>query len=331
VASLAGYLVFGISVIAILGLCRTRESFTRLFAGLAVGWGIACFVQPEPLFSEAPWKFGFAVPVTLLLILLAVAVRSRLASVLLVAAAAVANILGDYRSLALLCAIAALPLVLGSGNALSQSSARRAYAAFVGGAVAVGLGIAAAYSALASSGVLGFEAAVRLATQGGGSPLLMLLGGRNEIFFSFPAALINPIIGLGPHPPVPAGILEGGIVTLSGLGLHSAFVPQADLTVLPMHSFIMSGWIEGGVLALLFWVFVLFTVVRGQVAALRTPRESVLPLFVGLLLTWNLFFSPFGGSNRFLSAAALAFLVHLIYLRRSEDSLAVTDEKALRL
>src|SRR5207237_3291598 len=89
---------------------RTRR-YLLFGAGLAGGLALQYFVQPSAYAVLDPWKFGLAMPVTLLLALAATSRRaqaSRIVAPALLGVGAAVNLLNGYRSMAGLCLVGAV-------------------------------------------------------------------------------------------------------------------------------------------------------------------------------------------------------------------------------
>lgn len=316
--------VFSISICAILCTCSSYGSFVALFVGIALGGLVACIIQPNEFFFGSPWKFGYSIPVTLLGVIVASRLRILVWRTIVLILLAAMNILGDFRSLAIiLVVIAGMQFWL---SARAKSDTNKSAVGAILGLVAIGsfagLLLAQIYTFLVSAGILGKAASIRLQLQGGGSPILMLLGGRNEVFYSIPAALDNPILGYGSQPMSPGWITENGRETLFQLGLSTLANAAPVNGVLPTHSFLMGGWIEAGVFGLTFWLWILLVACRSVIVLFRkTERDTIVTTFMVILMIWNLFYSPFGGTTRFVTSATVAFLVFIYTQSRKNEQM----------
>ncbi|GER21700.1 hypothetical protein NCCP1664_01970 [Zafaria cholistanensis] len=227
-------------------------------------------------------------------------------------AAASANLMQDFRSLALLMgAVMAFGVARFCLRPMAGVISRAACLWVVAVALAgtFGYALAKLYATLVGGGYLDEQAEIRLELQGGGSsPLLMLLGGRNEIFYSLRAALEHPILGYGTEPIYAPEIIEAGSTQLLNLGLDQAALSRLATSTVPAHSSIMSSWLEAGILGLLAWVVLIALGLR-SITLVNTWNLPiwVLPTFTGLLMIWTATFSPFGATTRFLTAATLTW------------------------
>ncbi len=157
----------------------SRQFLTDGQVALAFGAGILLGVSPNSaLFAENPWKFGFAVPIAIILLALAQLTGRRVVEAVVVLALTVASALADARSsFAILMATALLVFwQMRPGRASRRASALRV----VAGLAALGVIIYTFVQALILDGVLGEETRLRSLEQIDSSGSL-LLGGRPEL------------------------------------------------------------------------------------------------------------------------------------------------------
>ena len=82
---------------------------------------------------------------------------------------------------------------------------------------------------------------------------------------------------------------------------------------IPTHSHLTMSWVEGGVLASLFWFYMLFLIGRSIIRLTETPHPLG-PLYMFLLinLTWDILFSPFGLTRRMFEAFFIVIMINLL-------------------
>lgn len=325
---LSAAFVFYLSVCMTLRICSSHASFGYLGLGMGVGYLGAAFIQPAYYFAEAPWKFGLGIPITLIAMVIASTTGSRVTKVAVIVAAAGANIAGDYRSLALISGAVLAAELLSPKVTTSLTTGRRVtFAAKILASVGVvGVAVSQVYAQLASAGSLGDQARYRLELQGGGNPIYMLLAGRYELFFSLPAALRSPLLGLGPDPQATMAQLAESEQRVREAGLTLVADSFSSTGNIPTHSAIMSMWLTAGVLGLLAAVAVTSLVALLVANSVSIGRFRVLAMFLGLLTLWNLTFSPFGGTTRYLTAATVAWAVFTISNRETSGKLHENGE-----
>jgi O-antigen ligase len=151
------------------------------------------------------------------------------------------------------------------------------------------------------------EAADILGRQAQGD-LGVLLGGRSEILIASQAIMDSPLIGHGswakdPHYSYLYAELK--------FGPNGGDIPFLRNELIPSHSVIFGAWVESGIVGALFWAGVLILVAK-VLLRLFSSDDPLVPViaFIGFLMLWDIFFSPFGADRRF----TLAFFVVLMTL-----------------
>lgn len=281
-----------------------RHRVNMFAAGIALGGLLTFVIAPSEFATEQPWKFGVGVPMTILATLVAqnaMVRRSWLGPALLMAGLGLIGIYLGSRSLGAVTLLAAMYVLL---QAFVGQRSRRSVGFSMGRTVAfLGLGLVGAsmvlsgYQFVASQGLLGDEARERYEQQALGA-FGILLGGRTEIYASSRAIFDSPLLGHGSwaRNPYYAGLL----IDLESYGYEISYT-AADSDLIPTHSHIFGAWVEAGVIGGLFWLWVLWLVVR-VLSNLYVVREPLTPLiaFVGILLLWDVLFSPYGADRRII-------------------------------
>jgi hypothetical protein len=297
----------------------------RLFAiGLAIAGVGAYVVSPELFPVGDPWKWGFAMPIGLVIAAALAGERGGRHPWLPAIAFALfgaLNLLMGYRSLGGVALVAAgyfvLNGIVGSPSLTLRPSIPRALVGTIFGLI-LALGVLSIYDAAAASGQLGREAQSKYDKQSGSFGVL--LGGRSEALGSTQAVLDSPILGHGSWAKdfKYVDLLEDRLREL-GYGDHDlAQIYEEGL--IPTHSYLLGAWVEAGFLGALFWLVV------GLVAVwlllnLYATRLAIAPLlvFVSALLLWSIAFSPYANSARLTAAYAIALcLLGLRAMRRDE-------------
>lgn len=307
IKAIANYVAFFLLLFVLGNLLDGMTSLRIVLLFLAAGMVVQTVLQPSTYFHDYPWKFGLAIPVTALLVLLADRQENQGIRLVILLLCVGMNLIFDFRSLSLVSALVLAHELL--GRRVEVSKRRRQSWKPLALIALSGYALAVAYSSLVESGLLGAGASLKLKLQGQGSPILMLLGGRYEGLFSIPAAIQNPLIGYGPSPTPPAWLWPQVAGILDNLNLVdlSRQVILSQQETIPTHSFIMQSWIEVGILGFIFWVLTIRDVSRGYIAFSAGNRSMLLVNFCFYFLLWNLLFSPFGGQNRFIVAFVIAF------------------------
>ncbi len=86
---------------------------------------------------------------------------------------------------------------------------------------------------------------------------------------------------------------------------------RGELDVIPTHSQLLQGWVEAGIPGLVFFLFILATVIRLMKTAVRSPIPDpsfALVALWGIWVVWAILLSPFGGFARLYNAIGFALL-----------------------
>jgi hypothetical protein len=287
-------------------ICAHRRRFVLYGIGLAVGTILSFYTHPSGDAMRSPWKFALGIPITMLVaMLVAHSKKYRYVGVLLpLTALATVHVFEDFRILAVICFIAALySLFLTSPKGAHFGRFR-----LIMLTLTVAGGIAAfdlVYSHYAQLGVFGEYAQRKLEAQSGEGGLL--LGGRSEILASSQAILDSPFLGHGSwaRDPTYAAILDTRRAELG----YKRFQGGKNDDLIPTHSYIFGSWVEAGIAGGAFWSFVLGFTLYAILGASGT--EPLLPLFAfaGLMLSWDILFSPLGTPTRFVAPYFIAAMV----------------------
>jgi len=109
-----------------------------------------------------------------------------------------------------------------------------------------------------------------------------------------------------------AAILFESLAELGYENTNVAF--ENDDYVVPSHSYLFGAWVESGIVGAVFWFWVLWLTAGSLIRS--SGREPLFPLFafIGMLLLWNVLFSPYGADGRFTATyfvyAMILFALH---------------------
>jgi hypothetical protein len=314
VARTAAGAFLGISVLVLQLLNTTLDEYKIVIVWFSLGLLLASLVQPSVYVVEAPWKFGYGLPATMLALVLAGKFRKRFAGAVLLVMVAALNLALDYRSLAVVCLLSVVfgwrQLGAAAPSPHRKATGRAALLLLV--SVGAVLALGSVYSALASSGALGPTAQYRYELQGQGGLVSLLLSGRYEIFYSLPAAIHNPILGYGTSSAPPSSVLNQGTEALRALGLVLIAERGAAHEGIPTHSAMMGAWVTSGIFGLVLWLFILGLFVRLLYLVVQCFPVPILAVFLTLLGIWNTLFSPFGATTRLLFAFTIAACISIV-------------------
>ena len=269
---------------------RSRASLPMV--GAAFGIGLLLGINPSGgMFSENLWRFGFALPVTVIVLAVVTRWRSRLIDVVAVLAlAGFSAVNGGRSSSAILLLVALLVLWQSWGKPASSGLAALRTVVLFG---TLALGTYLSVQAAILEGALGESAQDRtelqLATSG-----TLITGGRPEIGAT--AALMSASPGGFGGGSVPS--MSDVLVAKSGMAAlgyepNNGYVENYLFgSGFELHSVIGDFWAWYGIPGLVLVVLLaVFFVTR--LSVLATARSaSALVLFLGIKAMWDLMFSP---------------------------------------
>jgi hypothetical protein len=242
--------------------------------------------------------------------------RFKFLATLLLFVAGLVNFLFGFRSLGGVCLLAGFYLAAQGLRRARQSGAGRISPARLLAGSCVGAALAVlvvvAYGHAARDGLLGAPAAQKYSQESSGK-FGVLVGGRPETFASLSAIVDSPIVGHGSWAKDPKYTNELlSLLSRNGYQADAGLVYgiQHSGYLIPSHSYFFGAWVEAGVFGAVFWLLVLAFVVN-SLLALYTRRTPLSPLiaFLGCLLLWNVFFSPYGADQRILTMFSVAVLL----------------------
>lgn len=214
-------------------------------------------------------------------------------------------------------------LVLIGGKKQSKIKTRvcnRFFALAVLGGLLV-FGLKGIYQYTASSGILGEAARIKYESQTRGDKSIgaLLLGGRMESFCGLIACIDKPIIGFGPWAMDRNGYI-GAFLSKYGTqeDYYSYFRSQLnsnDADLIPCHSYIVEFWCWYGIMGLIFWIYVMYLLVRYLKQDCYAVPQCYMWIAAGVpSYFWNVFFNPFAarvGSMMFVVACLMVRAVRL--------------------
>jgi capsular polysaccharide biosynthesis protein len=265
--------------------------------GAAFGAGMLVSGLSRVAGSPNAWKFELALPLTILVLSLAMASGRHALSLAGLLVLGAADITHDSRSAFGFCTAAAALVVwqIRTGQPGRTGTAGRTgrplLTAVVLAVLAVGGYQAATH--LLTSGALGAEVQARSVTQVEDSGSL-LIGGRPEWTATWALMQEEPLgFGLGVVP-------TGGDVLTAKTGFAVAHIPTGDNYIenyllagrFELHSIVADLWTNLGVAGLALGVGMAAAVVAGFAVALSRRRAPALVCFLALISLWDLAFGP---------------------------------------
>ena len=181
------------------------------------------------------------------------------------------------------------------------------------------------YRVAATQGWLGEEALIKYEqqTQGDTSIKKLLLGGRMESFCGLIACVDKPIVGFGPWAKDDGGYIGEFLSKYGTFKDYQGYIRATErqlsqgMTVhmIPVHAYITEFWCWFGIFGLLFWVYVIFVLLR----YLKQDCWVVPQWFMWIAASipgyfWGIFFSPWSdriGGIVFVVACLMARAVRM--------------------
>jgi len=295
-----------------LGACG--EFRTRYLRFAVAGIGAAALIEGlfriDPVGRADPFKFDESWALALLVVVLAdVLAKSagRFVCASVTALMAGVEFLQDCRSIGGLLLLTAFLVVRRRGAANGRPPRPVRGLAMV---AAITFAVIPLYATAVNAGWLGQAAQYRYNVIVGDdhSAAGVLLDGRKEIPFFIQGLEHHGLLGMGPVPTLTPEEYRSavGFYARRGVTLNGGDLVYFADGRLPLHSFAFGAWATSGVLALPFWIAVLR---RFSLRTMGVFRHSYVQTFLGVLLLWNLFFSPLGSSTRLTLALTLAILL----------------------
>jgi len=272
-------------------IARDKRNLWWFVLGIGVGEVGQLLVRGVPILSPPGWKFGYATPLAYLLACASYFLPVKLMCIAF-AALGVWNIFMDFRIMGAICLMIAAVLWVRSSNpdGLSGIQLLKLFSACMIAGAIVGAALYATqeeFGKRREGSNVGREAGLVVAAHG---------------------VIESPIIGYGSWPTDPRLVsLFQEQVAEEGQG----YGDSARVQAFTAHSQGLQAWIEGGVLAALFFIYYGIRLVStGFYVALKRRPDGYLPVFLVFLIynTWHLFMSPFSGPNRLPIAVSVAII-----------------------
>ena len=271
------------------------------------------FLEPSIYSKSDPWKFAFGPNVSLLFFLWISSKHfSSRKKILLITLLSGLDIVLGSRSLGLVTFLV-VPFVL-----IRKSGRKKVSSLILIALLVSSFGFIAekAYKDLSLSGVLGVNQELKAQNQINSGPLL--LEARKEFLYEIASIRNNWFVGYGSHPNLEIGIATEVYRYESMLGFNTG--TYADIKSsgkIPQHSILFSAWLEGGILGLAFWLYLIYLLFKwqGRVNPIEGPFGS-LSTYLFLNFCWAALFSPLGAGTRMI----IAYTVAVIFFQSAEDT-----------
>lgn len=266
------------------------------FFGLAM---LAAVRPDSPLFSTNPWRFGFSMPATVIVLGFALWARLRTLEMFIVAALVLVATVSDARST---FGIMTLVLVLIVWQRWPRLSTRRSSAIrIVFGVVGVAVALYQIGQAMILDSYLGEATRIRTVEQiqTAGS---LLLGARPELAATL--GLLHDRVwgyGFGVAPNYhDLGVAKQALSQIN-YDPNNGYVEQYMFgSGFELHSIAGDTWARTGFFGIAFLIICLVVAIVAVAKRLASREASALVLFLGAKTAWNLTFSPWTTSSVFL-------------------------------
>ncbi len=154
------------------------------------------------------------------------------------------------------------------------------------------------YGSLAESGILGHDAIRKYETQKTGD-YGILIGGRTEILSAVIAIKDSPLVG---HGSWAKNCYYTDILSEIRRKLGYFQGAEDEDCLIPTHSIFLGAWVESGIFGAIFWLWVGIAAMRTLLVVFQHHfKLNPLIIFYGFLFFWDLAFSPYGATSRFVT------------------------------
>jgi hypothetical protein len=319
-----------ISVLSSVGfLLWAREKLSEGALVAAYGLGLVLGLSTDSaMFSVNAWKFGYALPVTILVLGLVMMTKKRWLELLVVAILGVASMAADARtSFGILLFVASLLV----WQMRPKTTNRRQSAFWAVGGLAIGAVVVYNLGqALILDGLLGPTTQARTQQQIAESGSL-ILGGRPELMATLGLMHRHPLgFGSGTIPNYNDIQTAKEGMALINYNPNNGYVEHWMFSHgYAMHSMFGDLWTSYGLVGLALTGYVLVIVLRRAGRALATRSASAVLLYATMFALWNAFFAPFYNGERILILILTLGLVRTV--TQSGDSLARPRRQFRRL
>jgi hypothetical protein len=288
---------------------RDKRTLWWFVLGMGVGAIVQLLVRGVPMMSPAGWKFGYSTPLMYLLACASYFLPIKLMC-LAFAGLGVWNIFMDFRVVGAICLLIAAILWVRANNpdGLAGFQLVKLFSACLVAAAVIGTALYVTHEEYArrrDESNVGREAGLVVAMRG---------------------IIESPVIGYGSWPTDHRLVsLYQEEITAEG----KVYGDTAANQVFTAHSQALQAWIEGGLLAALFFIYYGLKLVSSSFfVALKRRPDGYLPIFLVFLIynTWHLFMSPFSGPTRVPIAVGIA-IICMVGLERYRERAAERDAR----
>lgn len=312
--SLAQITVLALLILAVLTKLQEKDNFLiSYYIGLNISNIILLlFLYPNSLPNTTDvWKFylGPSISGIILLVIGLLKLNSTKKNFFIISLSFFSLALGA-RSLSLILLITALSLYISPAK---FNMAKVTLVSII--IIPVGLIISDSYREAALDGKFGIQQMQKAEAQYRNGPILF--SARSEILYEIAAIKSSPFFGYGSNPRATDRILTNTYLLEEDFGINSEKVTGREQYLktgrIPQHSMFFGAWLEGGLFAILFWLYTFWKMTEWNFSSrMRTSTSNldILSKYLYFNFVWAFFFSPLGAGSRMTLATSLgiAFL-----------------------
>ena len=308
------YLLGFVSALGVVLWARTRLPLPAIgaLAGVAM---LLTVSRTSALYASNPWRFGWSIPVTILVLSLAWWTGSRSLQVVALTVLALLSVVNGGRSNFAMLALAA---VLMLWQMIAQRDGARASRSWI--PIGLGLGLLAwlAYHAITwmiLTGRFGAAAQERTVDQLNTSGSL-LLGGRPELTATLHLMAEQPFgFGLGVLPTLQDILVAKAGMASINYDPNNGYVENYMLgNGFVLHSVFGDLWANFGIVGLVLAAGILLFGFRAVATRLQSGIASGLVLYLLIRVAWGTGFSPFSTSH-----LTIALFLGLVLVSRRRE------------
>jgi|TARA_Y100000294_G_scaffold160451_1_gene164089 hypothetical protein len=290
-------------------IAGSRRRLVLFAAGLGIGIILLFIFDPPPFGLSQPWKFGLGFA---LVYLVGTALQQRTIAQMPFLAPALFLLIGafflsqGFRSGSGMAFMTAAYLFYSGAGPKYRFPSPAKILLLAAFAIMAVFAVLESYEAMVEAGLFGEQAQIILRQQSI-SQLGVLLGGRSEILIAGQAIMESPFLG---HGSWAKSEYYSYLMALLKYGAKGGEIPFLANDLIPTHSVIFGAWVEAGLLGAVFWAMILVIVIRVMIR-LFVSDDPLLPLiaFIGMMMIWDILFSPFGADRRFVLAYFITVMV----------------------
>ena len=310
-------IVFVCTIVALsMFFIRDIRRMPSFLLGVYLGYITEFIFFQNEYFAGNPWKWGvglFVLGVFSIYFTFFLAKKRTAYLVLFVIAFLIVGLLNDSRSMAIFPSLATVAYILLRNKHFAKSlKVFRGRFAITKLAVVIFsllFTLNTAFTAIFSSSwvldKLPAESAKKFQLQAGGE-YGALLGGRNEALVSTMAFLDKPFFGHGSWAKDKSGYHDKLSELRYDLGYSEDSNSSYKSDLIPAHSYLMGALVWAGIGGGLFWMFMIRWLL---IQFLNNFQYLGFYFYNGIIATlWNIMFSPFGASARWIAASFVASL-----------------------